>query len=76
MEDGNWVLPFVFAGDGSTRRISRNRFRQPRFPARVGIVPMEPTSRVLERKMLRRITQRVERLSTSTEMNFSAQGAV
>jgi hypothetical protein len=64
-EDGNWVWTFVIAaGDGSTRLISRNRFRLPTLAARVGMVPLEPASLVMERKMLLGIKERAERLAS------------
>ncbi len=63
-EDGNWVWTFVLAErDGATRLISRNRFRLPSLAARVGMLPMEPASLVMERKMLRGIKERAERLA-------------
>lgn len=63
-EDGNWVWTFVLeARDGSTRLVSRNRFRLPTLAARVGMAPMEPASLVMERKMLRGIKERAERLA-------------
>jgi hypothetical protein len=66
-EDGNWVWAFVLEPrDGGTRLISRNRFRLPTLVARVGMLPMEPGSLVMERKMLRGIKQRAERLSSET----------
>jgi hypothetical protein len=67
-EDGNWVWTFVLAErDGHTRLISRNRFRLPTLAARIGMLPMEPGSLVMERKMLNGIKQRAEQLaSTST----------
>ena len=44
-EDGNWVWTFVLEErDGSTRLISRNRFRLPTLAARIGMLPMEPGS--------------------------------
>ena len=62
--DGNWVWSFVIdEHDGGTRLISRNRFRLPSIAAKVGMIPMEPASLVMERKMLRGIKQRVERLA-------------
>jgi len=65
-EDGNWVWSFVLAErDGKTRLISRNRFRLPTLMARIGMVPMEPGSLLMERKMLLGIKQRAERLATS-----------
>jgi hypothetical protein len=61
-EDGNWVWTFVLeARNGSTRLISRNRFRLPTLTARLGMIPMEPASLVMERKMLRGIKNRAER---------------
>jgi hypothetical protein len=62
-EDGNWVWAFVLEEhDGRTRLISRNRFRLPRLIDRIGMLPMEPGSLVMERKMLRGIKERAERL--------------
>jgi hypothetical protein len=64
-EDGNWVWTFVLeAHDGSTRLISRNRFRLPTLAARLGMVPLEPASLVMERKMLLGIKQRAERIAS------------
>ena len=63
-EDGNWVWSFVLdERDGETRLISRNRFRLPSLTARIGMIPMEPASLVMERKMLRGIKERAERLA-------------
>ena len=60
-EDGNWVWTFVLTEDGgSTRLISRNRFRLPTLGARIGMIPMEPASLLMERKMLRGIKMRAE----------------
>jgi hypothetical protein len=65
-EDGNWVWAFVVEDqDGGTRLISRNRFRLPTLAARIGMLPMEPGSLVMERKMLRGIKQRAERLASA-----------
>ena len=65
-EDGNWVWTFVLEPrDGSTRLISRNRFRLPTLHARIGMLPMEPASLVMERKMLRGIKDRAEKLATT-----------
>ncbi len=65
-EDGNWVWTFVLAEhDGATRLISRNRFRLPTLAARLGMLPMEPASLVMERKMLRGIKDRAERLAST-----------
>jgi hypothetical protein len=62
--DGNWVWTFVIRAntDGSTRLISRNRFRLPRLKDRIGMIPMEPASLLMERKMLRGIKVRAENL--------------
>jgi hypothetical protein len=61
--DGNWVWAFVLGEqDGKTRLISRNRFRLQRLRDRLGMIPMEPGSLVMERKMLNGIKERVERL--------------
>jgi hypothetical protein len=63
-EDGNWVWTFVLEGDEvSTRLISRNRFRLPSLVSRIGMLPMEPGSLVMERKMLNGIKQRAEQLA-------------
>ena len=63
-EDGNWVWSFVLEEqDGKTRSISRNRFRLPSLTARIGMLPMEPASLVMERKMLHGIKQRAEQLA-------------
>jgi hypothetical protein len=63
-EDGNWVWSFVLnERDGKTRLISRNRFRLPSLTAKIGMIPMEPASLVMERKMLRGIKERAERLA-------------
>ena len=64
LTDGNWVWSFVLEErDGQTRLISRNRFRLPRLRDKLGMIPMEPASLVMERKMLRGIKQRAERLA-------------
>ena len=66
-EDGNWVWTFVLEEqEGTTRLISRNRFRLPTRPARIGMLPMEPGSLVMERRMLRGIKERAERLTSGT----------
>lgn len=62
--DGNWVWSFVLdEAGGTTRLISRNRFRLPRLRDRIGMLPMEPGSLLMERKMLRGIKERAERLA-------------
>jgi hypothetical protein len=63
--DGNWVWTFVLEEQaGDTRLISRNRFRLPRLRDRLGMIPLEPGSLVMERKMLLGIKQRAERLAS------------
>ncbi len=65
-EDGSWVWSFVLRVDGGTTRlISRNRFRLPSLAMRVAMLPMEPGSLIMERKMLLGIKQRAERLARS-----------
>jgi hypothetical protein len=62
--DGDWVWSFVLDDrDRGTRLISRNRFRLPRLRDRVGMLPMEPGSLLMERKMLHGIKERAERLA-------------
>jgi hypothetical protein len=62
-EDGNWVWTFVLnERNGGTRLISRNRFRLPSAKIRLGMLPMEPASLVMERKMLLGIKRRAEGL--------------
>jgi hypothetical protein len=66
-EDGNWVWTFVLEPqNGSTRLVSRNRYRLPTLGARIAMLPMEPASLVMERKMLRGIKQRAERRAATT----------
>jgi len=64
--DRNWVWSFVLHEDqGRTRLISRNRFRLSSLAAKIGMIPMEPASLLMERKMLRGIKQRAERLAAA-----------
>ena len=73
-EDGNWVWAFVLSEqEGSTRLISRNRFRVPTAAARLGMLPMEPGSLLMERKMLHGIKQRAERLAATTPSRSETQ---
>lgn len=66
--DGNWLWSFNLIPDGgSTRLISRNRFRLPTLGAKLGILPMEPGSLVMERKMLLGIKSRAERLASGAD---------
>jgi hypothetical protein len=62
--DGNWVWTFVLEEqDGRTRLISRNRFRLPKLKDKIGMIPLEPGSLIMERKMLMGIKRRAERLA-------------
>jgi Polyketide cyclase / dehydrase and lipid transport len=66
--DGNWVWTFVLEPrDGATRLVSRNRFRLPTIGARLAMLPVEPASLLMERKMLRGIKQRAERLAATPD---------
>ena len=73
-DDGNWVWSFVLhETDGErTRLISRNRFRLPRLRDRLGMIPMEPASLVMERRMLRGIKERAERLAVERRTGVAA----
>ena len=74
-EDGNWVWTFVLEEQGATTRlISRNRFRLRTLMSKIGMLPMEPGSLVMERKMLLGIKQRAERLATSDPITRSEDG--
>lgn len=62
-KDGDWIWTFVLdERDRKTRLISRNRFRLPTLKDKIGMIPMEPGSLVMERKMLHGIKERAERL--------------
>jgi len=63
-DDGNWVWAFVLREqDGRTRLLSRNRYRLPTLAGRIAMLPMEPGSLVMERRMLLGIRDRAERLA-------------
>ena len=63
--DGNWVWTFVLdPARGTTRLISRNRYRFATAAPALGMLPMEPGSLVMERKMLRGIRLRAEALAS------------
>jgi hypothetical protein len=63
-EDGNWLWTFVLVDRGGrTRLISRNRFRLPSLAARISMLPMEPGSLMMERRMLREIKRLSEALA-------------
>jgi len=64
-EDRNWVWAFYLVDRGdSTRLISRNRFHLPSPLARAAMLPMEPASLLMERRMLREIKRLSEELAT------------
>ena len=66
-EDGNWIWAFVLnERDGRTRLISRNRYRLPTLAARIGMLPMEAGSLMMERKMLLGIKRRAEQLQAKS----------
>ena len=68
--DGNWVWTFLLSErEGRTRLISRNRFRLPSLTHRIGMIPMEPASLVMERKMLHGIKERAERLASARDVH-------
>jgi hypothetical protein len=72
--DGSWVWTFILEKNaGATRLISRNRFRLRTPAARVAMLAMEPGSLLMERKMLRGIKQRAERLSLNTGVAASGR---
>jgi hypothetical protein len=65
-EAGDWVWTFILEEhEGNTRLISRNRFRLRRLIDRIGMVPMEPGSLLMERRMLRGIKRRAEALAAA-----------
>ncbi|ASR05424.1 SRPBCC family protein [Gordonia rubripertincta] len=62
--DGDWVWSFTLVPDGaSTRLISRNRFRLTGLGKKLAMIPMEPGSLIMERKMLHGIKERAEALA-------------
>jgi hypothetical protein len=72
--DGTWVWTFVLVDrDGSTRLISRNRFRLASLPARLAMLPMEPGSLVMERHMLREIKRLSERLADQSSLDHGVR---
>jgi len=61
--DRNWLWSFhLREQDGRTRLLSRNRFRLPGLKEKLGMLPMEPASLVMERRMLLGIRARAEGL--------------
>jgi hypothetical protein len=76
-QDGNWVWTFVLLDQGDAMRlISRNRFRLPTLVARIGMVPMEAGSLLMERKMLLGIKQRAEQLTAAAPTSAPQSGSV
>jgi hypothetical protein len=72
-DDGNWVWTFVLEDrEGATRLLSRNRFRLMRLRDRIWMIPMEPASLVMERKMLLGIKRRAERLAAERKQETPA----
>jgi hypothetical protein len=64
--DGGWVWSFQLAPTATvTRLLSRNRFRLPTLVSRIAMLPVEPGSLIMERKMLLGIRDRAERLTES-----------
>jgi hypothetical protein len=57
--------------NGRTRLISRNRFRLPRLKDKIGMIPMEPGSLFMERKMLMGIKNRAEKLAAEQAVTHS-----
>ncbi len=75
-QDGNWVWAFMLREDDRCPRlISRNRFRLPTLTARIGMLPLEAGSLVMERKMLLGIKERAERLDRATGITADAGAA-
>jgi hypothetical protein len=66
-EDGTWVWTFVLEEQqGGTRLLSRNRIRVGgSLGGSLAMLAMEPGSLVMERKMLRGIKERAERLGAA-----------
>ncbi len=62
--DGNWLWTFTLEPTAKgTRLISRNSYRLPTLAARIAMLPMEPGSLLMERRMLAGIRERAERLA-------------
>ena len=67
-EDRNWVWTFALLDrGGSTRLVSRNRFRLASLASRMAMLPMEPGSLVMERRMLREIKRLSEALAREAQ---------
>ena len=76
--DGRWVWTFVLVEEGGwTRLLSRNRIRAGgSLGGRFALELMVPGSLVMERKMLRGIRQRAERLAAQEAEEAAAAEAV
>lgn len=76
--DGSWVWSFVLVEEGGwTRLLSRNRIRAGGgLTGRLALELMIPGSLVMERKMLRGIRQRAERLAAEQTAEESAAEAI
>lgn len=62
--DGSWLWTFTLEpAGGGTRLISRNSYRLPTLAVRIGMLPLELGSLVMERRMLAGIRDRAERLA-------------
>lgn len=62
--DGNWLWTFTLEPtESGTRLISRNSYRLQSLAARLAMLPMEPGSLLMERRMLAGIRDRAERLA-------------
>lgn len=62
--DGNWLWTFTLEPtESGTRLISRNSYRLQTLAARLAMLPMEPGSLLMERRMLAGIRDRSERLA-------------
>jgi hypothetical protein len=70
LDDGNWVWIFrLYPQNGSTRLVSRNRIATPNaslVKRAANALLVEPGSLVMERKMLKGIRQRAEKLAHQT----------
>ncbi len=65
--DGRWLWTFALRErERTTRLLSRNAFRFPGLAMRVGAVPMELGSLVMERRMLAGIRDRAESLARTS----------
>ena len=74
--DGNWLWSFhLREQEGRTRLISRNRFRLPGLKEKLGMLPIEPASLLMEWRMLLGIKERAERLARERRGSAGARPA-